>query len=70
MCCTRSGLGGQRIKTHRNVDLPDSAWKSFKGPGGSGLCKLMKSEPSPGAGFLSVPWLALYLRAVDASGWT
>lgn len=59
-----------RIKSHQNLDLPDSSWKSFKGARGSWLCKLINGELSPGTCFLSVLWLAFYLRAADVSGWT
>lgn len=50
--------------------MPDSSWKSFEGARGSWLCKLINGEPSPGTSFLSVLWLAFYLRAADVSGWT
>lgn len=63
-------LGGQKIKSHRNVDPPDSTWKSFERAGGSKLCKLINGEPSPETYFPSVPWLAFYLMAADVSGWT
>lgn len=68
--CARNGPGGQRIKSHQNLDLPDSSWKSFEGARGSWLCKLINGEASSGICFLSVLWLAFYLRAADVSGWT
>lgn len=70
VCCARNGPGGQKIKSHGNVDLPDSTWKSFEGAGGSRLCKLINGELSAETYILSVPWLAFYLMAADVSGWT